>query len=71
MVCSRHQVCGLAPTLSALTLRGVPSFSAVFYQPGTTASETDSLSNIESLAFTVAGNAVVNIDLTTMTLQIL
>jgi Ca2+-binding RTX toxin-like protein len=50
---------------------GVPSFSAVFYQPGTTASETDSLSNIESLAFTVAGNAVVNIDLTTMTLQIL
>ena len=29
MVCSRHQVCGLAPTLSALTLRGLPSFSAV------------------------------------------
>ena len=29
MVCCAHQVCALAPTLSALTLRGAPSLSAV------------------------------------------
>ena len=47
---------------------GVPSFNAVFYQPGGSASETDALSNIETLAFTVTGSAVATIDLTTMTL---